>query len=109
MDHYLYIFTFCITVLLRSHPSDDDVIDRLNRIYTVYGLIGLAIISGSYLLTNNITSLITCWNRANFRSVYISYTNHICFITNSYRLDLNESIPNSIHDRLFKNNFLFFL
>jgi hypothetical protein len=84
MDHYLYMFTFCITVLLRSQSSDDDNIDRLNRKYTVYGLIGLAVISGSRLLTNNISSLISCWNRANFPS------------------GLNESIPNSINDRLFR-------
>jgi hypothetical protein len=102
MDHYLYMFTFCITVLLRSQSSDDDNIDRLNRKYTVYGLIGLAVISGSRLLTNNISSLISCWNRANFPSGYIHYTDYICFIMNSYRLDLNESIPNSINDRLFR-------
>ncbi|CAF2504763.1 unnamed protein product [Rotaria sp. Silwood2] len=98
MDH-LYMFTFCGTIFFRTQPSDDDDIDRLNRKYTVYGLLVLAVISGSSLTTNNISSLISCWNRANFPSAYINYSNYICFITGSYRLDPNEPIPNSTDDR----------
>ncbi|CAF3433102.1 unnamed protein product [Rotaria sp. Silwood1] len=98
MDH-LYIFTFCGTIFFQTQPSDDDDIDRLNRKYTVYGLIVLAVISGSHLTTNTISSLISCWNRANFRSAYINYTNYICFITGSYRLDPNEPMSNSIDNR----------
>ncbi len=102
MDHQLYIFTFFTTVFLNTELSDDDSFDRFNRKYTVYGLILLAILSSSHLLTDNVSSLISCWNRANFPSSYIDYTNYICFIANSYRLDPNESISNSIIDRLFK-------
>ncbi|UJR27563.1 hypothetical protein I4U23_008845 [Adineta vaga] len=99
MDHHLYMFTFCITILFHTQPSDDDDFDRLNRKYTVYVLIALSVISGSRLYSNNISSLISCWNRANFPSAYIKYTNYVCFLTNTYRLDSNESIPNSINDR----------
>ncbi len=95
------MFTFFVSVLFHTEPSDDDSIDRLNRKYTVYGLITLAVLSSSHLFTDNISSLISCWNRANFPSFYINYTNYICFIANTYRLDQNESIPNSIDDRLF--------
>ena len=102
MDHHLYMFTFCITILFHTQPSDDDDIDRLNRKYTVYGLIQLVFLTGSRLLTSNISSLISCWNRANSPSAYINYTNHLCFVTNTYRLDLNEPIPSSINDRLLK-------
>jgi hypothetical protein len=94
------MFTFCITVLFHTQSSDDDDVDRLNRKYTVYGLIALAVISGSRLFNNNISSLISCWNRANFPSAYIHYTNYICFITHSYRVDSHETIPSSIDDRL---------
>jgi hypothetical protein len=102
MDHELYLFTLCITVLFHTEPSDDDQIDRLNRKYTVYGLVGLAILSGSRLITYNISSLISCWNRANFPSAYINYTNYICFIASSYTLKENELISSSIDDRLLK-------
>ena len=101
MDHHLYMFTFTLTVLFHSQASDDDHIDRLNRKYTVYALIALAVISGSGLLTGNLSSLITCWNRANYPSAYINYTNYFCFIANSYRVDPTEAIPDSIDDRLF--------
>ena len=101
MEHHLYVFTFCMTILFDTQSSDDDNIDRLNRKYTVSILIALAVISASRLFTNNISSLISCWNRANFPLAYINYTNYVCFITNAYRLDANESIPNSINDRLF--------
>ncbi|CAF0821938.1 unnamed protein product [Adineta ricciae] len=99
MDHHLYMFTFCITIFFRSQSSDDDDIDRLNRKFTVYLLLALSVIAGSRLFSNNISSLISCWNRANFPSAYITYTNYICFTTHVYRLDFNESIPNSINDR----------
>jgi len=102
MDHQLYIFTFCASILFNTEPSDDDQIDRLNRKYTVYGLIALAILSTSRLINDNISSLISCWNRANFRTAYVNYTNYICFIANTYRLGRNESIPNSIDDRLLE-------
>jgi hypothetical protein len=102
MDHQLYIFTFCGSVLFNIESSDDDQIDRLNRKYTVYGLIALAFLSTSRLINDNISSLISCWNRANFRTAYVNYTNYICFITNTYRLNQNESIPSSIDDRLIE-------
>jgi len=102
MDHHLYMFTGCLTILFHIQPSDDDDIDRLNRKYTVYILLALAVISGLRLFNDNVSSLITCWNRANFRSGYINYTNYVCFIANSYRLNPNESIFDSIDDRLLK-------
>lgn len=101
MDHQLHIFTFCMTILLCTERSDDDYVDRLNRKYTFYGLLGLAIFTGSHFATDNISSLISCWNRANFPSSYINYTNYLCFITNTYRLDHNQTIPNIIDDRFF--------
>jgi hypothetical protein len=101
MDHHLYMFTFCLTILFHTQPSDDDDIDRLNRKYTVYILIALAVISGLRLFNDNVSSLISCWNRANFPSAYIHYTNYICFITNLYRLDPTEVIPSAINERLF--------
>lgn len=101
MDHQLYFITFYIPLLFQVDSSDDDPIDRLNRKYTLYGLIILAILSGSNLLSENVSSLISCWNRANFRSSYVRYTNNICFIESTYKLGVNETILNSIDDRLF--------
>lgn len=107
MDHQLYVITFYIPVIFGGESSDDDTFDRLNRKYTFYGLILLAIVTGSNLFSDNITSLISCWNRANFRPSYISYTNHVCFIASTYRLGSNETIINSIDDRLFEKTVFF--
>lgn len=100
MDHQLYMFTV-LSNIFNTQSSDDDDVDRLNRKYTVYGLIALAVISGSNLVNTNVSSLISCWNRANFPLPYIKYTSYICFVTGTYRLHQNETIPNSIDDRLF--------
>lgn len=107
MDHQLYMLTLGVTVFLSTDPSDDDAIDRLNRKYTFYALLVLAVISSARLFNDDISSLITCWNRANFPGFYINYTNYICFIANSYRLDQNQSIPHSTNDRLFYSFHLF--
>lgn len=101
MEYYLCIFTFCFTVLLPRKSSDDDSIDRLNRKYTVYGLIALAVLSDLHLATTKVSSLISCWNRANFPPAYVKYTENICFVTNTYRLAANESIPEATSHRLF--------
>ena len=80
-------------------PSDDDQIDRLNRRYTVYGLLVLAVISDLHVVTSNVSSLISCWNRANFRPAYINYTNYLCFMTQTYKLDANQTLTESGQER----------
>ena len=45
-NHHLYMFVLGITILTHTQSSDDNDIDRLNRKYTVCGLIILAIVSG---------------------------------------------------------------
>ena len=99
LDYYWCIFTFCITVLLHAKPSDDDHIDRINRKYTVCGLIVLAVISDLHLVTNKVSSLISCWNRANFRPAYINYTNYLCFMTQTYHLYANQTLTESAEER----------
>jgi hypothetical protein len=99
MEHHLYLLALCVTILLGPDLYDDDHIDRLNRKITVYGLVVLAVVSGSHLINNNSSTIISCWNRANFHEAYIKYTNHICFLTSTYTLEPNEQIPSSIADR----------
>ena len=103
MEYYLCIFTFCFTLLWSRKSSDDDSIDRLNRKYTVYGLIALAVLSDRHLATTKVSSLISCWNRANFPPAYVKYTENICFITHTYRLAVNETIPEATRHRLLSD------
>lgn len=92
--------SFFITLFLHKEPADDDYMDRINRKYTVQGLVILAIISASLLAPHDISSLMSCWNKANYPKYYIDYTNHICFIKSSYVLDSNQTIPYSTQARL---------
>lgn len=92
LEYYCAIFTFCIAIRLHQQSSDDDMIDRVNRAYTVWGLIVLAVISDLYFMTSHVSSLISCWNRANFRTAYIKFTNHLCFMTQTYTLHPNQTL-----------------
>ena len=98
-DYYWCLITFCFTVLLHGRSSDDDHIDRINRKYTVCGLIVLAVISDLHLVTSNVSSLISCWNRANFRPAYVNYTNYFCFMTQTYHLHANQTLTESGEER----------
>ena len=103
MVDILYIITFVPTVLLSQLRSDDDVFDKINYKYTTALLVLFATITATKQFDDD---RIECWNRANFRSSYVRYTNSICFIESTYKLGVNETILNSIDDRLFTKDFL---
>jgi len=69
--------------------DDDDWVDRLNHIYTVYILIlfGIFIASGQYA-----GDPIQCWCPAHFTGSYVSYTKSYCWIKNTYYLPMHETI-----------------
>lgn len=77
-------------------PDDDEHSDRLNHRYTVGFLIICAVIaSGSPFVFNRIT----CWVPAQFVGAYSTYTNNYCWISNTYYIPSNTTVPHSKHDR----------
>ena len=96
MVDILYIITFVPTVLLSQLRSDDDVFDKINYKYTTALLVLFATITATKQFDDD---RIECWNRANFIKAYVQYTNQICYISSTYYVDKNASIPNSIQQR----------
>ena len=73
-------------------PNDDDHADRLNHRYTACILLICAIFcSGAPIAFNRIT----CWVPAHFVGAFQKYTEHYCWISNTYYIPINETIPNS--------------
>ena len=70
--------------------NDDEHSDRLNHRYTVgFLLVCTLIVTGSPFVFNRIT----CWTPAQFTGAYLSYTNNYCWISNTYYISTNETIP----------------
>jgi hypothetical protein len=77
-------------------PNDDEHADRLNHRYTVGFLLVCALIAtGSPFIFNRIT----CWVPAQFVGAYSTYTNNYCWISNTYYIPSNVTVPHSKYDR----------
>ncbi|CAF1333578.1 unnamed protein product [Adineta steineri] len=96
MVDLLTIIAFVPTILLSSLRTDDDGFDKLNYKYTVGLLVLFAVLTASKQFDDD---RIECWNRANFIKAYVQYTNEICYISSTYYVDRNQSIPQSIQER----------
>ncbi|CAF1984910.1 unnamed protein product [Rotaria magnacalcarata] len=76
--------------------NDDDHADRLNHRYCVgFLLICASIATGAPFIFERIT----CWVPAQFVGAYTKYTNSYCWISNTYYVPSNTTIPHSKHDR----------
>lgn len=76
--------------------KDDEHADRLNHRYTVgFLLVCVFITTGSPFVFNRIS----CWVPAQFVGSYSTYTNNYCWISNTYYVPNNLSIPNSKQER----------
>ena len=91
-----YLITFVVTIVLSSLKLDDDMFDALNHRYTVALLILFATISETKQFDKK---RIECWNRANYVKPYIEYTNQICYISSTYYIDKNITLPENIRER----------
>ena len=96
MVDILYIITLVPTVLLSSLRSDDDTFDKINYKYTGALLVLFATITATKQFDDD---RIECWNRANFMKAYISYTNEICYISSTYYVPKNQTIPPNFSER----------
>ena len=96
MVDILYLITLVPTVLLSTLRSDDDGFDTMNYKYTVALLVLFSTITATRQFDND---RIECWNRANFIKPYILYINQICYISSTYYIDKNRTIPQNPDER----------
>ncbi|CAF2348797.1 unnamed protein product [Rotaria sp. Silwood2] len=96
MVDLLYLITLVPTVLLSTLRSDDDGFDKMNYKYTVALLVLFSTITATKQFDDD---RIECWSRANFIKPYVDYTNQICYISSTYYIDRNKTIPQNIEER----------
>lgn len=76
--------------ILKVGITDDSSIHLLNRLYCVILLVVLAILVSS---RQYVGSPIQCWCPAQFTKTHMDYTNDYCWISNTYYVDFESSIP----------------
>ncbi|KAL3855093.1 hypothetical protein ACJMK2_014323 [Sinanodonta woodiana] len=72
---------------------DDDSIDRLSHHFTVVILIIFTVIVSTQQYVGD---RIQCWCPAQFTEAHVAYTNHFCWVSNTYHIPFEEIIP--VHD-----------
>ncbi|UJR25341.1 hypothetical protein I4U23_006691 [Adineta vaga] len=73
-------------------PNDDEHSDRLNHRYTTGFLLICAVLAtGSPFVFNRMT----CWVPAQFIGAYTKYTENYCWISNTYYVPTNSTVPHS--------------
>jgi len=80
---------------------DDDYIDRLNRQYTVIVLICFAALVSTKQFVGK---PMTCWCPAQFTDSHVDYADSICWVSNTYYLPIEDSIPVKQLNGLRKSN-----
>ncbi|CAL1543617.1 unnamed protein product [Lymnaea stagnalis] len=76
--------------------KDDDWADRVSHLWTVGLLTFFAILVSTAQFVGD---PIQCWCPAQFTGSYVSYTKNICWISNTYYIPMDDSIPINIQER----------
>lgn len=80
----------------RSLRDDDFLVDRLHHRYTV----AILVLFCAIVTTNQYAGEpINCWVPAQFTGSFEAYTNRLCWLQNTYFVDENNDIPDSIEER----------
>ncbi|CAF0726694.1 unnamed protein product [Brachionus calyciflorus] len=80
----------------RSLRDDDFLIDRLHHRYTV----AILVLFCAVVTTNQYAGEpINCWVPAQFTGSFETYTNRLCWLQNTYYVDENQDIPDTLDDR----------
>ncbi|XP_046351840.1 innexin unc-9-like isoform X1 [Haliotis rufescens] len=69
---------------------DDDWIDRLNHLYTTIILVIFTIVVST---KQYVGEPIHCWCPAQFEDSQVEYTNNVCWISNTYYVPFEQSVP----------------
>uniref|UniRef100_A0A914WHM2 Innexin n=1 Tax=Plectus sambesii TaxID=2011161 RepID=A0A914WHM2_9BILA len=69
---------------------DDDVIDRLNYIYTNFIILAFAI---TIAAKQFVGEPLQCWVPAQFKGGWEQYVENYCFVENTYWLSMDDAIP----------------
>lgn len=77
-------------------PNDDDVIDRLSHVYCVRILVIFALLVTA---RQYVGDPIRCWCPNEFSGEKIQYVNHICWVTGTYYIPLDQEIPSNLDTR----------
>ena len=78
--------------------TDDDHVDRLSRQYSVVILVCFAFLVSTKQFVGK---PISCWCPAQFTDSHRDYANTICWVSNTYYLPMDETIPS---DRISKTD-----
>lgn len=106
----LFLFTFSVSVFYRMDSiigsvgrvakvkvrNDDDLVDRLNHLYSTGILIIFTVVVSA---RQYVGDPIRCWCPAQFTGAHVDYTNNICWISNTYYIPMIETIPIEHHVR----------
>ncbi|KAK3082805.1 hypothetical protein FSP39_005901 [Pinctada imbricata] len=76
--------------------TGDDWIDRVSHLYSVILLVIFAIVVSTGQFVGD---PIQCWCPAEFTDAYEAYTNSICWISNTYYIPMEDTIPSDIQAR----------
>ncbi|KAH3754631.1 innexin unc-9-like [Dreissena polymorpha] len=76
--------------------NDDDLVDRLNHLYTTGILIIFTVVVSA---RQYVGDPIRCWCPAEFPGTHVDYANNICWISNTYYIHIEDPIPYNIRDR----------
>jgi len=84
------LFKSAISVRELKAHTDDDYADRLSRLYTVTILVCFA-----FLVTTKqfVGAPIHCWCPAQFTDSHRDYTDAVCWVSNTYYLPIERTIP----------------
>ncbi|XP_055870589.1 innexin unc-9-like [Biomphalaria glabrata] len=89
------LYSFASWSRLQS-SKDDDWADRISHLWTVVLLAFFTILVSS---AQYVGDPIQCWCPAQFTGSYVSYTKSVCWISNTYYIPMDDSIPVNIHER----------